>query len=106
MHFSLLKAFKNVYPNQLSLTTSASPKRSQKTLKISEIFYNNSDIFQKFSMIFGTFLRDFQATSFHFFFSFRLWKNGLSQLESPILNEHCSYYPPNALSSIYIRTIL
>ena len=57
-------------------------------------------------MIFGAFLRDFQATSFHFFFSFRLWKNGLSQLDSPILNEHRSYYPPNALSSIYIRTIL
>lgn len=31
MHFSLLKAFKNVYPNPLSLTTSASSKRSQKT---------------------------------------------------------------------------
>lgn len=57
-------------------------------------------------MIFGAFLRDFQATSFHFFFSFRLWKNGLSQLESPIPNEHRSYYPPNALASIHIRTIL
>lgn len=56
-------------------------------------------------MIFEAFLRDFQATSFHFFFSFLLWKKGLSQLESPIPNEHRSYYPPNALSSIYIRTI-
>jgi len=48
-------------------------------------------------MIFGAFLRDFQATSFHFFFSFRLWKKGLSQLESPIPNEHRSYYLYNPL---------
>lgn len=48
-------------------------------------------------MIFGAFLRDFQATSFHFFFSFRLWKKGLSQLENPILSEHRSYYPYNTL---------
>ena len=57
-------------------------------------------------MIFEAFLRDFQATSFHFFLSFRLLQKGLSQLESPIPNEHRSYYPHNPLYTMQIHTIL